>query len=120
MCNEPREEDRCGTGRFTEPIWATQPSTVGMSGIDIYLSDAIPEWKGSLLVTALRGTALFRLTLSADGRAVTGSERLYQSQFGRLRDVLVGPDGAVYLATSNLDGRGQPRAGDDRIIRLKK
>jgi aldose sugar dehydrogenase len=49
---------------------------------------------------------------------VTGDEVLLDGRFGRLRDVAVGPDGAVYLATSNRDGRGSPRPGDDRILRI--
>ena len=55
-------------------------------------------------------------SLSADGQGVLGQEVLFQGEFGRLRDVLVGPRGEVYLATSNRDGRGTPAANDDRII----
>ena len=82
-------------------------------------ADLIPRWKGSLLVTSLKGAALYRLTLSADGRRVTGKETLYAGQFGRLRDALVAPDGSVYLATSNRDGRGSPASDDDRILRIR-
>ena len=63
--------------------------------------------------------ALYRLALSADGGSVTSREALFQGRFGRLRDVLVAPDGVVYLATSNRDGRGAPRPGDDRLLRLR-
>jgi glucose/arabinose dehydrogenase len=37
---------------------------------------------------------------------------------GRLRDVVEGPDGALYILSSNRDGRGAPRPGDDHIYRL--
>lgn len=47
---------------------------------------------------------------AADGR--------FQNRLVRLRDVAQGPDGAIYILTSNRDGRGQPSAGDDRILRL--
>jgi len=87
-----------------------------VSGLEYYDHDLIPAWKGSLLVTALRGAALFRLRLSADGRRVVEREELFRGEFGRLRDVLVGPDGEVYLATSNRDGRGRPASHDDRIL----
>jgi glucose/arabinose dehydrogenase len=69
-------------------------------------------------VTSLRGAALYRLTLSADGSRVTNQEILFGGQYGRLRDVLVAPNGDVYLATSNRDGRGSPSRDDDRILRV--
>jgi aldose sugar dehydrogenase len=50
---------------------------------------------------------------------VTAKETLFAGQFGRLRDVLVAPDGTVYLATSNRDGRGSPASDDDRILRIR-
>jgi glucose/arabinose dehydrogenase len=41
-----------------------------------------------------------------------------QNEYGRLRDVVEGPDGALYVATSNRDQYGKPRPQDDRILRL--
>jgi aldose sugar dehydrogenase len=76
-------------------------------------------WAGSMLFGGLRGTALYRLVLDPqDPRKVTSLERLLAGQFGRLRDVVEGPDGTIYFTTSNRDGRGNPSADDDRIIRL--
>src|SRR5687767_10600405 len=55
-----------------------------------------------------------------DRRARGGSEeRLLVQRFGRLRDVVQGPDGWLYVVTSNRDGRGQPRPGDDKLLRLR-
>jgi aldose sugar dehydrogenase len=71
-----------------------------------------------LLFTTLKGSALYRMTLSSDGRSVTSEEKLFEGTYGRLRDVLVAPDGAVYVGTSNRDGRGSPQAQDDRILRI--
>jgi glucose/arabinose dehydrogenase len=118
-CDGDMENEFCRTAIVVQPVWVASP-TVGISGIDIYESEAIPGWKGSLLVTALGGRSLYRLTLSSDKRTVTGAERLYEDDFGRLRDVLTGPDGSVYVATSNRDGRGKPRNVDDRIIRIRR
>lgn len=76
-------------------------------------------WSGSLLFTGLRGQSLYRVTLdSTDPRKVLTFERLLTGRFGRLRDVAQGPDGAIYILTSNRDGRGQPSAGDDKVLRL--
>ena len=90
---------------------------VAPSGCVVYNADLIPQWKGSMLFGTLRGQALRRLTFAADG-SIAGEEVLYEGEYGRIRDVAVGPDGAVYFATSNQDGRGTVRAGDDRIMRI--
>ena len=90
--------------------------SVAPAGCTVYSADLIPQWKGSLLFVTLRGQSLRRLTVS--GGTVTGEEVLYDGEYGRLRDVAVGPDGAVYLATSNRDGRGSPADEDDRILRI--
>jgi glucose/arabinose dehydrogenase len=82
------------------------------------MSDRIPGWRGSLLATSLKAQTLFRFTLSADGTRIVSRESLLESRYGRLRDVLVAPNGDVYVATSNRDGRGSPSREDDRILRL--
>jgi glucose/arabinose dehydrogenase len=75
------------------------------------------EWKGSLLFTGLRGQALYRAVPdSADANKIQTVERYMHMEFGRLRNVLEGPDGKIYVAVSNQDGRGDPLTQDDRII----
>jgi len=56
--------------------------------------------------------------LSFDGERVAGDEPLLEGEYGRLRDVAEGPDGDLYVLTSNRDGRGDPEDDDDRILRL--
>lgn len=76
-------------------------------------------WAGALLFAGLRGEALYRLTLDAkDPRKAVALERFFHRRFGRLRDVVEGPDGAIYLLTSNRDGRGSPSPEDDQVLRL--
>jgi len=76
-------------------------------------------WAGSLLFTGLRGQTLYRVQLDPSDPRKTGQlERHFSRRFGRLRDVVEGPDGNLYLLTSNRDGRGNPTEDDDRLIRL--
>ena len=91
--------------------------TIAPAGCAVYDADLIPGWKGSMLFVTLKDKDLRRLTFNPDG-SVASEEVLFDKTFGRLRDVVVAPDGSVYVATSNKDGRGDPLDGDDRIIRI--
>lgn len=76
-------------------------------------------WADSLLFTGLRGQTLYRAVFDAgDPRRVAAFERFFVNQFGRLRDVAEAPDGAIYVLTSNRDGRGRPGPDDDRVLRM--
>lgn len=76
-------------------------------------------WSGALLFTGLRGQALYRIVIDpCDPRRTQSFERHFVRQFGRLRDIVEGPDKALYLLTSNRDGRGSPAPDDDRVLRL--
>jgi aldose sugar dehydrogenase len=79
---------------------------ISFSGIAFYMGDAIPAWRGNLLLAGLASEALTRLTL--DGTRVVGEERIPMGT--RIRDVVSGPDGFVYLLTD--EDRG-------RVLRLK-
>lgn len=108
----------CRANSVVEPIRTWTP-TIAPADAAYYESTRIPGWQGSLLFTSLKGSSLHRLGLSADGRTVIASESLFTGSFGRLRSILVAPDGLVYIATSNRDGRGSPQGNDDRIIRIR-
>ncbi len=85
---------------LTDGIYQWTPS-IAPSGMAFYDAALFPDWRGSLLVGALAGRMLVRLTL--DGEKVTGEERIALNT--RVRDVEVGPDGAVYLVTDESNGR---------------
>jgi glucose/arabinose dehydrogenase len=73
-------------------------------------------WAGDFLFACLRGEQLRRLELR--GGDVVADAPLLHHRFGRLRTVVEGPDGDLYVLTSNRDGRGTPTARDDRILRV--
>ena len=100
------------------PILHTGSATWAPSGAEFYHGDMIPGWAGKYFVAALRGTHLHMVDLDIQNDTVVSHQRLFQDDFGRLRDVQTGPDGYLYLLTSNRDGRGTPVPDDDRIIRV--
>ena len=106
--------DQAREGLIT-PVLHSGPSVTWAPGGAAFATRGL--WAGSLLFAGLRGTALYRVTFDADGKG-TLAETLLERQHGRLRDVVEGPDGAIYVLTSNRDGRGVPGPEDDRVLRL--
>lgn len=74
--------------------------------------------RGQLLVATLWGNVLLAITFDESGTQAVNVERLLQGGYGRLRDAYQARDGSIYLTTSNMDGRGIPNPGDDKILRL--
>jgi glucose/arabinose dehydrogenase len=105
----PEVEGRSQNGRFRNPLlqWPTsQASPAGIAYLDGYL------W-----LAALRGQRLWRIPVHADG-SVGEPQAFFVGTYGRLRTVVAAPDGTLWLSTSNRDGRGDPAAADDRILRV--
>lgn len=90
-------------------------SPVIHSGQDTWAPAGMAFFGGKLYFAGLRGQSLFELTVIGGTPSL---KRYYNGSFGRLRDVVVGPDNLLYILTNNRDGRGSPRAEDDQIIRL--
>lgn len=104
--------------RFESPKQVFTPAVAPASAV-FYNGETIPQFKNNLFFGALRGNAVIRLTLAADNRSISSFEKLeLTTDIGRVRDVAVGPDGALYFSSSNRDGRGSPRQNDDKIYRL--
>ncbi len=89
--------------------WAPSGATFVTKGV----------WAGSFLFGGLRGESLYRLVLDKNNpRQYVAFERYFSGEYGRLREIVEGPDGALYVLTNNRDGRGNPRTGDDKLIRI--
>ncbi|WP_242343304.1 PQQ-dependent sugar dehydrogenase [Anaeromyxobacter terrae] len=90
-------------------------------GGSVYRGDAVPAWKGSFLAGILGARHLHRILLGEDGR-VREHEVYLQGDppagLGRVRDVQQGPDGAVWVTTSNCDGRGTCPPEKDVVARV--
>ena len=97
-----------------EKALVTYEDVVSPSGAT-FVSRRGSAWTGDFVFATLGGRHLRRL--SFDGERVAGDETLLED-FDRLRDVAEGPDGNLYVLTSNRDGRGDPEDDDDRILRL--
>jgi len=105
----PTCEGVCSNPAFRNPIVTWTTAEASPSGAAIA--------NGHFFAAALRGQRLWVVPLTASGGAGTPVDEL-NNQFGRLRAVNVGPDGWLWIATSNRDGRGTPTAQDDRIVRF--
>ena len=105
--------------KFESPLYQTgQETTWAPSGAAFYNSDNFPEWKGKFFIATLYGKHLRILDLDIEQNKVLSNEVFLKGEYGRLRDVVEGPDGNLYLLTSNTDGRGIPVANDDRILKI--
>lgn len=110
-----------------EPLMAWTP-TIATAGLEYYKSVRIPEWTNSLLLTTLKGRSFRVLSLNEEGDNINAEHLFFQKFLGRLRDVAVGEQGEIYLATSNMDWHqghqpwlydALPKANGDRIIKIQ-
>jgi len=106
-----RGSDHAG---FRAPL-IVYPQSIAPSGAT-FVSLPGSSWTGDFLFAALRGQQLRRVRL--DGTRATLNRTLFAGRFGRLRTVVEAPDGSLFILTNNRDGRGSPRSGDDRILRV--
>lgn len=90
------------------------------AGVAVFRGDAISGWEGSVLVATLGSRLLQRLVF--DGERVRRHEVYFPGDppegLGRLREAILGPDGHLYLTTSNCDGRGRCHSEKDKILRI--
>ncbi len=105
------------------------PAAEGIEGLD-GMTDPIAQWRtgdaspsgiafaqGHVFMASLRGERLWAIPV-AGGKRTGEPQAFFTNEFGRLRTVETAPDGSLWLTTSNTDGRGDTRNGDDRILRV--
>lgn len=96
---EPIHEKTQAPG-LEQPVYYWDP-VISPGALTIYSGDLIPEWKGNFLIAGLSSEALIRLVVKGD--RVVGEERLLTEREDRIREVVQGPEGAVYLLTDDDD-----------------
>ncbi len=114
------QADSSSNRDFTDPLESWTP-TVAPAAMTYYKDGPIKEWRNCLLLVTLKGSALYVLQLNEEGNRVVKEQVYFKNSFGRLRGICVGPDGAVYVTTSNRDWNpapGYPKVYDDRILRI--
>jgi glucose/arabinose dehydrogenase len=104
----PDVEGRGGDSRFVDPVaqWPTDeasPSGVAVAGDAVYMA-------------ALKGERLWQIPISRQG--VGRPRAFFTGKYGRMRTVALAPDGSLWVTTSNTDGRGSRRPGDDKVLRV--
>ncbi|MBM7441982.1 glucose/arabinose dehydrogenase [Streptomyces sp. HB132] len=109
----PEAEGKQGESGFVDPVAQWKTSEASPSGI------AYAE--GSIWMAGLRGERLWRIPLSdkADGAPLADPQAFLEGKYGRLRTVLAAGGDKLWMVTSNTDGRGDVKSGDDRILLLK-
>ena len=105
----PVVEGQVDDPRFVQPVlqWATEEaSPSGLAYVD-----------GTFFLASLRGERVWAIYVGDDGTA--SATAWFVGEFGRIRDVAVGPDSSLWFLTSNTDGRGDVRDGDDRLMQVR-
>jgi glucose/arabinose dehydrogenase len=99
------------------PLTTFTPAEAPSGGM-FYSDTVFPQFTNDFFVGALKGEGILRISLSeSDPDQIIMVEKL-PIEVGRIREIVQGPDGFIYFATSNRDGRGSAISGDDHIYRI--
>lgn len=105
----PRFQGDASEEGFEKPVLQSGPDvTWAPSGATFF--------EGSIFFTGLRGQAIYEAKITGDKKVELKTH--FKGVFGRIRTIVLGPDKFLYITTSNRDGRGEPKEGDDKIMRL--
>ena len=108
-------EQQCsGNEDFEDAVLCFDPS-IEPGGILFYSGDLI-DFESPFIMASMRAANLYQL----DFEEGLSSQKSILSGIGRVRDVVQGPDGSLYVITSNTDGKGFPDSMDDKLLRILK
>jgi len=117
FCDLSGEQTFCTANNVKEPLTVWTP-TIAPSDMIWYENSNFPELDGKMLMTVLKDKKIVALELSADGTEYLSQVHYLTNQFGRLRDICIGPDKEIYLATNGASW-SNTNPNTHSIIRLK-
>ncbi len=114
----PVVSHRESRSEMVSPVIEFTPAVAPAGGV-FYQGSVFPQWQNRFLFGLLRGTGIIAVTFdpTVPGKVVS-YEKVLGIDVGRVRDVVEGPDGFIYFTTSNRDGRGALKTGDDHLYRI--
>jgi glucose/arabinose dehydrogenase len=99
FCDLTGEQTFCVSNNVKEPLAVWTP-TIAPSDLTWYENPNFPEFNGKLLLTVLKDKKIIAIELSSDGTQYISESHYLTNQFGRLRDICIGPNKEIYLATN--------------------
>ena len=108
-------EEQCSGDKFFEDALLCYDPSIEPGGILFYSGDSL-DFESSFIMASMRASNLYQL----DFEEGLSSQKSILSGIGRVRDVVQGPDGSLYVITSNTDGKGFPDSMDDKLLRILK
>lgn len=117
FCTTPSEIQFCADNDVIEPVIAWTP-TIAPSDMVFYQNENFPEWNNTFLMTVLKDKRVVAIRMNEELDAVESENHYLVNQFGRLRDICIGPEKEIYLAT-NGQSWSNTQPNTHSIIRLK-
>ena len=99
FCNSSNEQTFCAANDVKEPLIVWTP-TIAPSDLVFYENPAFPEFHNKILMSVLKDKKIIALTMNTDGTSVLSQTHYLTNQFGRLRDLCIGAEKEIYLATN--------------------
>ncbi len=106
FCDDASETAFCSDNDIVEPLYAWTP-TIAPSDLIYYQNPGLPEFHNKVIMAVLKDEMMVALELNEDGDTVLNAMEYLNNQFGRIRDLCVGPEGEIYFLANNNSGNQQ-------------